>query len=165
MISGMDCVYPHPQFFASVFPHGKGKALTPKLGCPKSDRFASRNSLDSLKYCGSILKLQVEFRVPSLNTAPHHPLVVRCNHPQNADLPKHLSKKEKKPFPTPILELRRAAEEIFKNSRGKPKRPVPPPKNGLLVKSLIPLAYNVLNARTSLINNLKMLLKAVPVHA
>lgn len=117
------------------------------------------------QYCGSILKLQVEFRIPSLNTAPHHPLVVRCNHPQNADLPKYLSKKEKKPFPTPILELRRAARERFKNSRGKPKRPVPPPKNGLLVKSLIPLAYNVLNARTSLINNLKKLLKAVPVHA
>ncbi|KAI8547676.1 hypothetical protein RHMOL_Rhmol07G0214600 [Rhododendron molle] len=165
LFGGMDCVYPQPRFVASVFPHGKGKGLKPKLGCPKSDRFPSRSSLDSLKYCGSILKLQVEFRIPSLNTAPHHPLVVRCNHPQNADLPKFLSKKEKKPFPTPILELRRAARERFKNSRGKPKRPVPPPKNGLLVKSLIPLAYNVLNARTSLINNLKMLLKAVPVHA
>lgn len=165
MSCGMDCVCPQPRFVATVFPHGKGKALTPKLGFPKCNRFPSLGSLDSLKYCGSKLKLQVEFRIPSLSLSQPHTLIVRCNHPQNADLPKYRPKNEKKPFPTPILELRRAARERFKKSRGQPKRPVPPPKNGLLVKSLIPVAYNVMNARTSLINNLKKLLKVVPVHA
>lgn len=91
--------------------------------------------------------------------------VIRGDHPQNADLPRYYSKKEKKPFPVPIVELRRAARERIKNSKGKPRRPIPPPKNGLLVKSLIPVAYDVFNARITLINNLKKLLKVVRVHA
>ncbi|XP_057521912.1 APO protein 2, chloroplastic isoform X2 [Amaranthus tricolor] len=76
-----------------------------------------------------------------------------------------ICRKEKKPFPVPIVELRRAARERLKNSRGQRRRPVPPPRNGLLVKSLIPVAYDVLNARILLINNLKKLLKVVNVHA
>ena len=63
------------------------------------------------------------------------------------------------------MELRRAARERFKKSRGQPKKPVPPPKNGLIVKKLVPIAYDVLNARVTLINNLKKLLKVVNVHA
>ena len=92
-------------------------------------------------------------------------LVIRNDHPQNADLPKYYSKKEKKPFPVPIVELRRRARERLKQSRGQPRRPVPPPKNGLLVKQFIPIAYEVLNARILLVNNLKKLLKVVKVHA
>ncbi|KAI3751373.1 hypothetical protein L2E82_22457 [Cichorium intybus] len=95
------------------------------------------------------------------------PLVIKCNNnPQNVDLPRYYSKKEKKPFPVPIVELRRAARERMKSRKGQPKRVAPPPpKNGLLVQSMIPLAYAVLNARTKLINNLKKLLKVVSVQA
>ncbi|WJX73852.1 APO protein 2, chloroplastic [Trifolium repens] len=86
--------------------------------------------------------------------------------PQNADFPRQYSKKEKKPFPVPIVELRRAARERIKKMKDEPKRkPMPAPKNGLLVKNLIPDAYHVYNARITLINNLKKLLKVVPVHA
>ncbi|XP_004487893.1 APO protein 2, chloroplastic isoform X2 [Cicer arietinum] len=86
--------------------------------------------------------------------------------PQNADFPRQYSKKEKKPFPVPIVELRRAARERIKKMKDEPKRkPLPAPKNGLLVKNLIPDAYDVYNARITLINNLKKLLKVVPVHA
>lgn len=92
-------------------------------------------------------------------------IVIRNDHPQNIDLPRFYSKKDKKPFPIPILELRRAARERMKKSMGKPKTPTPPPKNGMLVKSLVPVAYEVLNARVTLINNLKKLMKAVPVLA
>lgn len=93
-------------------------------------------------------------------------MVVRSeNPPQNSDFPRYYSKREKKPFPVPIVDLRRAARERLKKSKGKPKKPVPPPKNGLLVKSLIPVAYDVYNARITLTNNLKKLLKVVPVHA
>ena len=102
-------------------------------------------------------------RCPSENLGQCKAAVIRCDHPQNADLPRYYSKKEKKPFPVPIVELRRAARERFKNSKGQPRRPIPPPKNGLVVKSLTPLAYSVLNARITLINNLKKLLKVVPV--
>ncbi|EXC11815.1 APO protein 2 [Morus notabilis] len=92
-------------------------------------------------------------------------LIITGEHPQNTDLPRYYSRKEKKPFPIPIVEMRRAARERVKKNRGQPRKPVPPPKNGLVVKSLIPLAYDVYNARITLINNLKKLLKVVPVHA
>lgn len=90
---------------------------------------------------------------------------IRCETPQNADLPKYYSNKEKKPFPVPIIELRRAARERAKQRSGQPKKPMPSPRNGLLVKNLIPVAYGVYNARVTLINNLKKLLKVVPVLA
>ncbi|KAG4388012.1 hypothetical protein GLYMA_09G086100v4 [Glycine max] len=53
----------------------------------------------------------------------------------------------------------------MKKMKDEPRKPMSAPKNGLLVKSLIPTAYNVYNARITLINNLKKLLKVVPVHA
>ncbi|XP_058755848.1 APO protein 2, chloroplastic-like isoform X2 [Vicia villosa] len=86
--------------------------------------------------------------------------------PQNADFPRNYSRKEKKPFPVPIVELRRAARERIKKMKDEPrKKPLPAPKNGLLVKNLIPDAHDVYNARITLINNIKKLLKVVPVHA
>jgi hypothetical protein len=94
-----------------------------------------------------------------------HTLVISNEHPQNADFPRNYSRKEKKPFPIPIVELRRAARERLKKSKGQPKGRVPPPKKGLIVQSLLPLAYDVFNARITLINNLRKLLKVVPVHA
>ncbi|XP_042384558.1 APO protein 2, chloroplastic-like [Zingiber officinale] len=90
---------------------------------------------------------------------------LRQQYPQNADLPRYYSTKEKKPFPIPVLELRRAARERLKRMKGKPRRPTPPPRNGMLVKSLIPVAYEVMNARVLLINNLKRLMKVIPVLA
>ncbi|TVU28393.1 hypothetical protein EJB05_19910 [Eragrostis curvula] len=89
--------------------------------------------------------------------------VIRSEHTQNADFPKKYSKREKKPFPIPVLELRRRAKARMKAAQGKPKRPMPPPKNGMLVNRLIPVAYKVYNARILLINNLKRLMKVVPV--
>ncbi|KAK3159012.1 hypothetical protein QOZ80_2AG0144510 [Eleusine coracana subsp. coracana] len=89
--------------------------------------------------------------------------VIRNEHNQNADFPQTYSKREKKPFPIPVLELRRRAKARMKAAQGKPKRPMPPPKNGMLVKRLIPVAYRVYNARILLINNLKRLMKVVPV--
>lgn len=92
-------------------------------------------------------------------------MVVRSNHPQNADLPRYYSKREKKPFPIPIVELRRTARERLKNAKKLPRKPTPPPKNGMLVQSLIPVAYEVMNARILLTNNLKRLMKVIPVLA
>ncbi|CAN6443928.1 unnamed protein product [Victoria cruziana] len=92
-------------------------------------------------------------------------LIVKGTYPQNADLQRYYSKKQKKPFPVPVLELRRAARERIKRQKSLPRKPIPPPKNGLLVRNLIPVAYEVLNARTTLLNNLRKLIKIVPVHA
>ncbi|XP_047315910.1 APO protein 2, chloroplastic-like [Impatiens glandulifera] len=106
-----------------------------------------------------------KLRNPLSKTYKPNVLSVRCDNGQNADFAKHYSKKEKKPFPIPVVELRRAARERVKNRNGQPRRPYPPPKMGLLAKNLIPVAYNVFNARVTLINNLQKLLKVVPVQA
>ncbi|XWS72640.1 hypothetical protein CRYUN_Cryun02cG0057500 [Craigia yunnanensis] len=131
----------------------------------KLNLYPGLSLLSSLERSSGKLKLQSEPRAPPPKFQQPCALVVRCDHPQNADLPRYYSKKEKKPFPVPIVELRRAARERFKKSRGQPKKPVPPPKTGLTVKSLVPIAYDVLNARVTLINNLKKLMKVVKVHA
>lgn len=165
MLLGMDCASFHAQFGAVVLPPGKGRTQPPKVESLKLNQYSGLGSLDSLKDGGSKLKLRLKFGRPSQSLSQPHALVLRCNYPQNADLPRYYSKKEKKPFPIPILELRRAARERFKSRKGQPRRPAPPPKNGLVVKSLIPLAYEVLNARVTLINNLKKLSKVVLVHA
>lgn len=119
-----------------------------------------------LQFSGKKFKHQRIYVGPSPNLSKAQSLIISCsNNPQNVDLPRYYSKKEKKPFPVPIVELRRAARERMKSNKGQPKRAAPPPKNGLLVQRMIPLAYAVLNARTTLINNLKKLLKVVPVQA
>ncbi|XP_010680775.2 APO protein 2, chloroplastic isoform X1 [Beta vulgaris subsp. vulgaris] len=131
----------------------------------KSNVLSDLGFVNHLKVCGNLCKFLLKYRSVLQTSSQNSPLVIKNDIPQNADLPKYYSKKEKKPFPIPIIELRRAARERLKNSRGQPRRPVPPPKNGLLVKSLIPVAYDVLNARILLINNLRKLMKVVIVHA
>ncbi|GLT85349.1 hypothetical protein SLE2022_035400 [Rubroshorea leprosula] len=141
------------------------------VSCCSRSEFPKHNLHGGIRFLGSFeqsssrLKLQLEGRVPSWKLRRSYGLVVRSEYPQNADFPQHYSRKEKKPFPKPVLELRRAARERAKKSKGQPKKPLPPPKNGLVVQSLVPIAYDVLNARVTLINNLKKLLKVVKVHA
>ncbi|KAM7472922.1 hypothetical protein LguiA_011105 [Lonicera macranthoides] len=152
--SGMDC--------------GRISELLVKNNTPSQIKRQLTKSHDRRQalYSGHKLGLQSTFRIPSRNSGQsHHALIIRCDHPQNSDLPRYYSKKEKKPFPIPIVQLRRNARERMKNRSGKPRAPIPPPKIGLVVKSLIPLAYSVLNARITLINNLRKLLKVVPVKA
>ncbi|XXG64581.1 hypothetical protein AAC387_Pa05g2488 [Persea americana] len=152
---------PRSDFLMIFNPSSKRRCLKLSL-YPASHAFIS-----SLKLGFHECKLSSMFRLPAcIPCRPHsNKLVVKSDHPQNADLPRYYSKREKKPFPVPIVELRRAARERQKNSKGKPKKPTPPPRNGLLVRSLIPVAYEVLNARVELINNLKKLMKVVPVRA
>ncbi|OMO90884.1 hypothetical protein COLO4_18814 [Corchorus olitorius] len=156
--------------------YGKLVSLTTRIGPStlsyhsraknlKLNRYRGLSSLSSLEGSSGKLKLQLEPRAPSRKFYQPCALVVRCDHPQNADFPRYYSRKEKKPFPKPIVELRRAARERVKKNRGQPRKRIPPPKNGLIVKSMVPLAYDVLNARVTLINNLKRLLKVVKVHA
>ena len=109
-------------------------------------------------------KLKVQLK-SSQKMHPSYASVTKAEHPQNTDLPRYYSRKEKKPFPVPIVELRRAARERIKKRKGQPRTPVPPPKNGMLVKRFIPTAYDVYNARITVINNIKKLIRAVPVHA
>lgn len=118
-----------------------------------------------LQHSNGKLRYSLKTRTTSRKLRQPHALVITSEYPQNVDFPRNYSRKEKKPFPIPIVELRRAARERLKNMKGQPKGRTPPPKNGLIVKCLVPLAYDVFNARILLINNLKKLLKVVPVHA
>ncbi|KAM7252618.1 hypothetical protein ACFE04_008127 [Oxalis oulophora] len=133
---------------------------------PKPTIYPSLRSLHILENYNTCIKplSKSRLRLPKFHQ-PTTALVVRCSQPQNVDWPRNYSKKEKKPFPIPIVELRRAARARKKNASNQPHTPCPPPKKGLTVKTLIPLAYDVLNARTTLINNLRRLMKVVPVHA
>lgn len=45
------------------------------------------------------------------------------------------------------------------------EKPLEPPKNGLLVPGLIPVAYDVLNAWKVLIKGVAQLLHVIPVYA
>lgn len=80
---------------------------------------------------GNLSKLPVKYRIVLQTSSQDSPLVIKNDIPQNADLPKYYSK--------PIVELRRTARDRLKNSRGQLRRPVPPPKNWTLVKSLTDL--------------------------
>ncbi|KAI4344287.1 hypothetical protein L6164_011533 [Bauhinia variegata] len=155
---GMDCVY-GTMLLGKVMNTAPKETFHTKSLMLKPNLFSGLSSLDSLQ-----CKLPLKIRIQPPKFC-QQAFVVRNEIPQNTDFPRRYSRKEKKPFPTPILELRRAARERLKKSKGEPRKPLPPPKNGKLVNSLIPLAYNVYNARITLINNLKKLLKVVTVHA
>ncbi|PHT42364.1 APO protein 2, chloroplastic [Capsicum baccatum] len=146
----------------TVLVHIKGRNQQPKCRILRCNPQLNLSSLDSLKQTCSGVALELKLKSPSEKLCPVQVVHIRCDHPQNADLPRYYSRKEKKPFPIPIVELRRAARDRMKNRL--PKRRVPPPKIGLVIKSLVPVAYNVYNARITVINNLKRLMKVVAVN-
>ncbi|KAI9093924.1 hypothetical protein K1719_026922 [Acacia pycnantha] len=84
--------------------------------------------------------------------------------PQNVDFPPVFPKKKKKPYPIPIKEIKQAAREDKKLAQMGIEKPLEPPKNGLLVPDLIPVAYVVFDAWKMLIKGLGQLLHIIPVH-
>ncbi|CAI9108229.1 OLC1v1007790C1 [Oldenlandia corymbosa var. corymbosa] len=85
--------------------------------------------------------------------------------PQNMDLPPSLPRNKKKPYPIPLKKILEAARADKKLADLGIEKPLEPPKNGLLVPDLIPIAYEVLDAWKILIKGLAQLLHVVPVHA
>ncbi|PPD81589.1 hypothetical protein GOBAR_DD21486 [Gossypium barbadense] len=85
-------------------------------------------------------------------------------YPQNMDLPPVLPKKKKKPYPIPFKEIQKAARKDKKLAERGVEKPLQPPKNGLLVPELIPVAYEVLDAWKLLIEGLAQLLHVIPVY-
>ncbi|TYJ48316.1 hypothetical protein E1A91_A01G053500v1 [Gossypium mustelinum] len=85
-------------------------------------------------------------------------------YPQNMDLPPVLPKKKKKPYPIPFKEIQKAARKDKKLAERGIEKPLQPPKNGLLVPELIPVAYEVLDAWKLLIKGLAQLLYVIPVY-
>ncbi|XXG63289.1 hypothetical protein AAC387_Pa05g1521 [Persea americana] len=85
-------------------------------------------------------------------------------HPQNVDLPPILPKNKKKPYPIPLKKIRKLAKADKELMQKGIEKPLDPPKNGLLVPDLIPVAYEVLEAWKVLIKGLAQLLNVVPVY-
>ena len=85
-------------------------------------------------------------------------------YPQNVDLPPILPKKKKKPYPIPFKKIQQAARNDKKVAQMGIEKPLEPPKNGLLVPDLVPVAYEVLDAWKVLIRGLAQLLHVIPVH-
>lgn len=85
-------------------------------------------------------------------------------YPQNVELPPILPKKKKKPFPVPIEKIREAARKDKKLAEMGIEKPLEPPKNGILVSHLIPVAYEVLDAWKIMIKGLAQLLHVIPVY-
>nr|CAD1839314.1 unnamed protein product [Ananas comosus var. bracteatus] len=85
-------------------------------------------------------------------------------HPQNVDLPPILPKNKKKPYAVPLKKMQRAARQDKKLAQMGMEKPLDPPKNGLLVPELIPVAYEVLEHWKVLIRGLSQLLHVVTVY-
>ncbi|CAI0378923.1 unnamed protein product [Linum tenue] len=83
---------------------------------------------------------------------------------QNVDLPPVLPKQKKKPFPIPFRKIQQAAKEDRKMAQMGMEKPLEPPKNGLLVPELVPVAYELLDAWKALIKGVAQLLHVIPVY-
>ncbi|KAK1274553.1 hypothetical protein QJS04_geneDACA007868 [Acorus gramineus] len=84
--------------------------------------------------------------------------------PQNVDLPPILPKNKKKPYAIPLKKMHRAAKTDKKLAEMGIEKHLEPPKNGLLVPDLIPVAHEVLEAWKILIKGLSQLLTVIPVY-
>lgn len=80
------------------------------------------------------------------------------------DLPPILPKKKKKPYPIPFMLIKKAARRDKKLAEMGIEKPLEPPKNGLLVPDLIPVAHEVLDAWKVLIKGVAQLLHVIPVY-
>ncbi|KAL4569766.1 hypothetical protein LXL04_025409 [Taraxacum kok-saghyz] len=98
-------------------------------------------------------------------TRDYHRNKKRLTPPQNTDLPPQLPKQKKKPFPIPLKKILQTARADKKLAEKGIEKPLDPPKNGLLVPELVPIAYEVLDAWKLLIKGLSQLLHVIPVHA
>lgn len=83
---------------------------------------------------------------------------------QNVDFPPKLPKKKKKPYAIPFKEMKQAAKVERKLASMGIEKPLEPPKSGLLVQNLVPVAYEVFDAWKLLIKGLSQLLHVIPVY-
>ena len=84
--------------------------------------------------------------------------------PQNVDLPELHPKNKKKPFPVPIKKMLQASRRDKRLAQMHIEKPLEPPKNGLLVLELVPVAHEVLDNWKVLIRGLSQLLNVVTVY-
>ncbi|CAH9144378.1 unnamed protein product [Cuscuta epithymum] len=98
-------------------------------------------------------------------TPPQYGRPKKLGVPQNVDFPPIQPRNKKKPYPIPLKKIMEAAKADKKLAQLGIEKPLHPPKNGLLVDDLVPVAHEVLEAWKILIKGVAQLLHVVPVHA
>jgi APO RNA-binding len=86
------------------------------------------------------------------------------NASQNIDLPTAQPKRKKKPFVVPVDKMVAEARKARALAEKGIDKPLEPPKNGILVPDLIPVAHTVLENWKVLIKGLSQLLTVVSVY-
>ncbi|KAL0742711.1 hypothetical protein Bca4012_084224 [Brassica carinata] len=114
-----------------------------------------------------ILKKECSMRVVCFNQKPKQRANFKKRHvsTQNVDLPPVLPKNKKKPYPVPFKQIQEAAKKDKKLAQMGIEKHLDPPKNGLLVPTLVPVAHEVIDNWKLLIKGLAQLLHVVPVFA
>ncbi|KAI5678174.1 hypothetical protein M9H77_09124 [Catharanthus roseus] len=129
--------------------------------CKRSQLPVSRSHFRGLKLINEYYRVNDSKRRPGQG----HGAKKHDGLPQNADLPPVLPKKKKKPYPIPLKKILQASRADKKLAEKGIEKSLEPPKNGLLVPDLVPLAYEVLDAWKILIGGVAQLLHVVPVYA
>ncbi|XP_068641601.1 APO protein 1, chloroplastic-like [Aristolochia californica] len=120
---------------------------------------------DSYEFSRRSLHLDGKRRGNTSGVASTHPVVKKeGKFSQNVNLPPILPKNKKKPYPMPIKKIQELARADKKLAERGIEKPLEPPKNGLLVSDLIPVADQVLEAWKVLIKGVAQLMQVVPVY-
>lgn len=80
------------------------------------------------------------------------------------ELPRKLKRSERKPWVTSVNELKRRAREGKKEQILVREAILSAPENGLLVKALVPVAHQVLSARTELFYCASRVAEVIPIN-
>ncbi|WCJ18586.1 hypothetical protein M5689_000925 [Euphorbia peplus] len=95
-----------------------------------------------------------------------HPTALYCSTGSSyTELPQKLKKSERKPWITSVNELKRKARVNKKDWELGRERIMQPPDNGLLVKTLVPVAHEVHAARAEVISCVSMVAKTIAVYS
>ncbi|KAF6141355.1 hypothetical protein GIB67_008532 [Kingdonia uniflora] len=85
-------------------------------------------------------------------------------YPQNMEFPPIQPKNKKKPYPFSLKKIQQAGREDKKLAAMGQEKILKPPKNGVLLPHLTPVAYEILEAWKVLIKGLAQLMHVVPVY-
>ncbi|KAH1207078.1 APO protein 1, chloroplastic [Glycine max] len=143
-----NCVSSSVEFIRPLLSASKSYSLGLKFNCQQFCK--GRSKLPGVLVCASRRPKGTVWRRKTL--------------PQNEDLPPILPKNKKKPYPIPFKEIKQAGREDRKLAHMGIEKPLEPPKNGLLVPDLVPVAYEVFDAWKLLIEGLAQLLHVIPAH-
>ncbi|KAI3409419.1 uncharacterized protein J3R85_019312, partial [Psidium guajava] len=82
----------------------------------------------------------------------------------SVDLPRELTKQDRKPMVTSVNDLKREAQLVKKQRQTVQEISLKAPDNGLLVKELVPVAREVYDSRTELFTCVSRVAKSIPIY-